>query len=166
MRLYVDTREKWTQAGSRDRHIAEYLERHEIPWHLKKLDIGDYMLEGEPGISIDRKSGLDEVAMNLLNRSDSSRFWREVRRAHADGVELVVLVEVSSEIKTINDVPKWRSKYTQITGSAIVHEMIRLEMAYGVRWCFCSRRSTAKRIVEILSEKVAKNGVKLQERLF
>ena len=63
----------------------------------------------------------------------------------------MILCECGGKVKTINDVPKWRSKYSPVTGRRLVNEMIRLEMAYGVVWRFCDRRSTGKRIVEILS---------------
>ena len=108
------------------------------------------MLDGQPGIVVDRKQSLGEVATNMMNRSDSARFWREVRRAHADGIRLVVLVEHGGQIKSINDVPKWKSKYSPVTGRRLVDEMIRCEMAYGVEWRFCDKRSTARRILEIL----------------
>lgn len=153
MKIIVDSREKWTQPNSTDTHISAYFDRHGIEWEVRKLDCGDYMLDGQPNISVDRKKSLDEVATNLMNRSDSSRFWREIRRAHEQGVKLVILVECGRTVKTINDVPKWRSKYSQITGRRLIDEMIRCEMAYGVRWCFCDRRSTARRIIEILSGK-------------
>lgn len=148
--LIVDSREHWTHPNSTDTHISDYLARHGIQYVVRKLDVGDYMLDGQPGIVVDRKQSLGEVATNMMNRSDSARFWREVRRAHADGIRLVVLVEHGGQIKSINDVPKWKSKYSPVTGRRLVDEMIRCEMAYGVEWRFCDKRSTARRILEIL----------------
>lgn len=150
--LAVDSREQWTQSRSTDTHIKDYFERHRIPYKVVALSVGDYTYENH-NIAVDRKHNLDEVARNLTNRSDSSRFWREVRRAYQQGIQLVVLVESGPSVLSINDVPKWKSKYSQVTGRSIQTEMIRLEMAYKVRWCFCSRRSTAKRIIEILEGK-------------
>lgn len=152
MRVVVDSREQWTQ-GRRNGRIGAYFDRVGIPYTVRKLDIGDYMSEDNPYLSIDRKQNLDEVASNLLNRADSSRFWREVRRAAKEKVFLVILVEQGGDIRSINDVPKWRSKYTQITGRSLIDQMIRLEMAYGIRWVFCDKRSTGKRIVELLEGK-------------
>ncbi len=151
--LIVDSREQWTQPRSRDEHIKRYLERHGIEYAIRKLDCGDYMMEENPLLTVDRKQSLEELSRNLMNRSDSSRFWREVRRAHASGIQLVVLVESGPAVLEINQVPKWRSKYSQVTGRRLIDEMIRLEMAYGVRWSFCSKTSTGKRIVEILEGK-------------
>lgn len=158
--LIVDSREKWTHPNSTDYHIRKYLERHGIAWEVRKLNVGDYMLDDNPDLAIDKKQNLDEVSRNLMNRNDSSRFWREVRRAHADGIKLVILVEHGGHIKTINDVPKWRSKYSPVTGRRLINEMIRCEMAYGVTWQFCDKRSTARRILEILEYPSTMKGVK------
>lgn len=150
--LIVDSREQWTQERSTDTHIKDYFDRHGIEYEVRKLDVGDYMIEGQPHIVVDRKQSLGECAMNLMNRSDSARFWREVRLANERGVNLIVLVEHGGQIKTINDVPKWKSRYSPVTGRRLIDEMIRLEMSYGVVWQFCSKKSTGKRIIEILSE--------------
>ena len=151
--LKIDSREQWTQSRSKDVHIRNYLDRHGIEYEVRKLDVGDYMLDENPKLCIDRKHNLEEVARNLMNRSDSARFWREVRRAHESGVQLVILVESGPSVLSINDVPKWKSKYSQVTGRRIINEMVRLEMSYGVRWAFCSKTSTGKRIMEILNGK-------------
>lgn len=149
MTILCDSREKWTQAGSGDRHISRYFDELGIDWDVRKLDVGDYMLPGGR-VAVDRKQNLDELATNLMNRSDSARFWREVRRAHAQGLRLVVLCEHGGKIHTANDVPLWRSKHSPVTGRRLLDEMIRCEMAYGVTFLFCDKRTTARRIVEIL----------------
>ena len=153
MKIIVDSREKWTNPNSLDTHIKDYFDRHEIDYEIRKLDVGDYMIDGDGTISVDRKCGLVEVSRNLTNKSDSARFWREVRRAHEQNMKLVVLVESGNKIKSINDVSKWKSPYSPVSGRTILDEMVRLEMAYGVTWKFCNRRSTAKRIVDILTRK-------------
>lgn len=150
--LLVDSREKWTQGGSRDAHIREYLDRHEIPYLVKKLDVGDYTLPGSR-IVVDRKQNLDEVSKNLTNPTDSARFMREVRRAREQGLQLVVLVEHGYYIKTMDDVKNWRSKYTGVSGYLLSRQMRRVSLAYGVRWEFCHKRNVTKRIIEILTER-------------
>lgn len=152
--LLVDSREKWTQPNSEDHHISDYLDNHGIQYVVRKLDVGDYMLDDQPNLVVDRKQSLGEVATNMMNRSDSARFWREVRRAHAENIHLVVLVEHGGTIKSINDVPKWKSKYSPVTGRRLVDEMVRCEMAYGVEWQFCDKRVTGRRIMEILSRQL------------
>lgn len=154
MKIICDSREKWTQGASKDRHISSYFDRHGIQWEVRKLDTGDYMLDGQSDRTVDRKQSLEELSRNLLNRKDSSRFWREVRRAHDSGMQLIVLVESGRAIKTINDVPRWQSKYSFVTGRRLLDEMIRLEYSYGVQWAFCDRRSTGRLIIELLGGKV------------
>lgn len=150
--LIVDSREKWTQPGRKpDTHISAYLERHKIPYTVRKLDVGDYMLEGGL-VSVDRKQGLEEVSRNLLNPSDKKRFWNEVRLAHSLGIKLVVLVE-DSKRKTVEDIHGWRSAYTRVTGAAIIKQIERLRLCYGVEFVFCPKRSAARRIIEILEKK-------------
>ena len=147
--LYVDSREKWTQTGSRDKHIKNYLDRNGVQYEVRALDVGDYMLEGGT-ITVDRKYGIDELAKNLTNKADHARFMREVRRAYATRITLIVLVEQRG-IKGTNDVLKWRSKHTSVTGAALVREMFRIRMAYGVKFLFCDKLSTGRRIMEILT---------------
>lgn len=151
MKIIVDSREKWTQPNSADTRIRDYFDRHGIAYAVQKLDVGDYALNGTKTV-IDRKQSLEELSRNLLNRSDSSRFWREVRRAHEQGIKLIVLCEHGGKIKTIRDVAGWKSKYSPASGRRLLDEMVRLEMSYGVRWVFCGKRSTGKMIVQLLEE--------------
>lgn len=159
MKLIVDSREKWTQPGSTDRHIPDWFEKHGIEYEVRKLDVADYMIEGHPELVVDRKISMEEIARNLMNRNDSARFWREVRRAHEQHIKLVILCECGGQIKSINNVTKWKSKYSPVTGRRLINEMIRLEAAYGVVWQFCDKRSTARRIVEILSGSDGNAGI-------
>ena len=148
--LICDSRERWTQPGRKpDTHISAYLERHSIPWAVRKLDVGDYMLEGG-SVTVDRKQGLEEVSRNLLNPADKKRFWNEVRLAHGLGIKLVVLVE-DSKHKAPGDILGWRSSYSPVTGYAIFRQMERLRLGYGVEFVFCPKRYAARRILEILS---------------
>ena len=91
-----------------------------------KLDVGDYMSDENPNITVDTKYGLDELAKNLTNKADHARFMREVRRAYAARITLIVLVEQRG-IKGTNDVLRWRSKHSPVTGAALVREMFRTD---------------------------------------
>lgn len=147
--LICDSREHWTHERSRDKRLKTYFERHGIMYRVETLNVGDYMLEGG-SVSIDRKSGLDELAKNLTNKADHARFMREVRRAFDAGIRLVILVEQRG-IKGTQDLLKWRSKHSGVTGTALVREMFRLEMAYRVKFEFCDPMQTGRRIMEILT---------------
>lgn len=147
--LICDSREHWTHEGSRDRHIKSYLERNKIEYRVEALDVGDYMMDGGK-ITVDRKQNLDELAKNLTNKADHARFMREVRRAYAARITLIVLVEHRG-IKGTQDVLLWRSKHSPVTGAALVREMFRIRMAYGVKFLFCDKLSTGRMIMEILT---------------
>ncbi|MEE1138602.1 MAG: ERCC4 domain-containing protein [Acutalibacteraceae bacterium] len=144
MRIIVDTREQ------KNSHILKYFAIHDIDYIEKKLDVADYQIEGKTDIAIDRKQNLDELARNLMNRADHSRFWKEVRRAKEQGTKMIVLCEHGGQIKSIPDVSGWHSKYSPVSGRALMDEIYRVHIAYGVEFLFCSKRSTAKRILELL----------------
>lgn len=146
MTIIEDTRNK----EGKHNNVKAYCERYEIELVRKKLDVGDYMLP-DGKVSIDTKENLSELATNLMNRTDRSRFWREVRRAREHGIKLIVLCEHGEGIRTLPDVAKWRSKFSPVSGRALIDEMFRVQMAYGVEWQFCEKKDTGREIVRILS---------------
>lgn len=143
-RYIFDTREK------RNEHIKAYFDKHGIEYEIRKLDVGDYQIEGKPQISVDRKINLQELSKNLMNAKDHSRFWKEVRRAREQKIKLFVLVEHGGKIKSIEDVALWQDKYSGVSGRALMNEIYRVHISYGVEFIFCDKRSTAKKILEIL----------------
>jgi len=143
--IVCDTREK------KNEHILRYLDFWGIPYRVEKLDTGDYLDDVRPDVVIDRKQNLAELCGNLFS-GDKCRFWREVRRAKTDRIRLIFLIEQGGKFKTLQDVPQWKSRFTKITGYQLYNEMCRCHIAYGVEFWFCDKRSTGKRIVEILAK--------------
>ena len=144
--IICDSREKKNQ------HILRYLEYWDIPYEVRKLETGDYMDDTNPNLVIDRKQNLDELCGNLFS-PDKSRFWREVRRSKKEHLRLIFLIEHGGKIKTLRDVPQWKSRYSRITGYQLYNEICRCHIAYGVEFWFCDKRNTGKRIVEILASR-------------
>lgn len=144
--IICDTRERKNQ------HILDYFDRHNIEYEIRKLDTADYWNDENPNVLIDRKQNLNEVAQNLCS-VDSSRFWREIRRSYSEKKKMIILVEHGSNIKSLADVSSWQSKYSRISGSRLQQEMYRIGISYNITWEFCSKRSTGKRIMELLTEK-------------
>lgn len=144
--IICDSREKKNQ------HILRYLEYWNIPYEVRKLETGDYMDDTNPNLVIDRKQNLDELCGNLFS-PDKSRFWREVRRSKKEHLRLIFLIEHGGKIKTLRDVPQWKSRYSRITGYQLYNEICRCHIAYGVEFWFCDKRNTGKRIVEILASR-------------
>jgi len=147
MTIYRDTRDK---AGKHD-NVDNYLLKcgHEIV--CRKLDVGDVMAEGVPGVSIDLKRNLGELSKNLMNRTDHSRFYKEVRRAREQGIKLYILCEHGGKVKSIQDVAQWSDKYSGVSGRALMEAIYRCHISYQVEFIFTNKRSTGRRIIEILT---------------
>ena len=146
-KVIIDSREKKCE------HIKAYFEKHGIEYEIKKLDVGDYQINGNSQISVDRKQNLSEISKNLMNAKDHSRFWKEVRRSRDQGVKLFVLIEHGGRIKSIEDVARWSDKYSGVSGRRLADEIYRVHIAYGVEFLFCDKRSTGRRIIELLEAK-------------
>ena len=150
MRIVVDTREK-------PRAIVKILETFEaegIEVVRRALPFGDYIDPDRPGIAIDRKKSLGEVAFNLASK-DTARFLREVERANRSGWRLIVLVEHSNRVKCLEDVIRWnnpRLKESPLTvdGERLFKKMHMMANYYGFEWAFCDKLHTGKRIISIL----------------
>lgn len=144
--IYVDTREKkWD-------HIKAYFEKNDIEYEMHKLDVGDYMISGQNRLTIDRKQNMQEMYQCLV--ADRGRFGREVMRAYQHGQKLIVLIEHGGKIHSIDDVSSWKPKYGTVPSSEIAKRMVRLHIAFGVEFLFCSKRSTGSRIADILNNSV------------
>ena len=142
--IIVDSREK------KNSHILKYFIKNDIDYIVQKMDVADYQIEGKDNLVIDRKQNLDELSRNLTNRSDHARFWKEVRRAKERGIKMIVLCEHGGQIKNIQSVANWVSKYSPVSGRHLMEEIYRVHIAYGVDFLFCDKRSTGKVIIELL----------------
>ena len=152
MKIIVDSREKKCD------HIKAWFDKNGIEYEVKKLDVGDYMLTDNPKISVDKKQNLSELSRNLTNKADHSRFWKEVRRAREKGIKLYILCEHGGKIKSIQDVAQWHDKYSGVSGRHLMEEIYRVHISYSVEFIFCSKRQTAKKIFQILSQNIDKNN--------
>ena len=141
--IICDTREKANQK------ILQYFETHKIPYIEQKLETGDYMASEKMDITIDRKKNLGELLKNMCS-SDKSRFWREIRRSQKEGIKFIILCEHSGRYKTIKDVAEYKDKYSKVSGRELMNRMYAAHIAYGVEFLFCDKRSTGRKIVELL----------------
>ena len=142
--IICDSREK------KNAHILRYFDRNGIDYKIKKMDVADYQTEGRDKLVIDRKQNLDELATNLTNPKDKGRFWREVRRAHASGIKMIVLCEHGKGVKSIPDVVGWNSKYSPVNGRILQEKIYQCHISYGVEFLFCRKSETAAKIIELL----------------
>ena len=150
--LLIDSREKPKAIKS----IVKYFDSIGLHHETSKLLIGDYMDWNRPGIVVDRKQNIAELAKNCTQ--DHERFRRELERAKKAGTTLVLLVEQNRykdrdnwiRVETIEDLMLWSSPHTTIVGEK-VYRVLRSWMAkYPLQVQFCDKRQTGKRIIEII----------------
>jgi ERCC4-type nuclease len=149
MRIVVDTREK-PRAIVR---IMKTFDREGVEVVRRALPFGDYLNPERPGIVIDRKQNLLEVASNLVQ--DRARFLREVDRANRAGARLIILVEHSNRIQRLEDVVHWNNPRLKVSplavdGPRLFRIMHAMGNKYGFEWAFCDKIHTGRRIIELL----------------
>lgn len=179
MIILVDTLEK------KNKHITDAFEAACISWRPLRLKQGDYMKNGVDATTIDRKSGLQEVYGNLIGK-EHARFKRECDRAMEAGQRLIVLVEThyeerhkwcvckEPEIKTLEDVHKWRNPREKlfysspqliingrkprppVSAKQLQKIMETMAAEHGVEWMFVRSEDCGKKIIEILKKSIDK----------
>ena len=121
--VIVDTREKVNE------HIVNKFIENNIDYKLEKLNIGDYAIVDMngymPKIVIERKASLDELLQNLIDRnsldeeSQVNRFHRELVRAEALGIRVILIIE---NLNWYSDILKhnYRSKITPAAARGLI----------------------------------------------
>lgn len=150
--IIVDSREK-PKAIER---TLQYFSDHGIEYEVSKLLFGDYMDWNRPGIVVDRKQNIAELAKNCT--VEHERFRREMDKARKAGATLVVLVEQNRykdrgewvEVDSIEDLLRWSSPHTMVRGEKVYRVLASWTAKYPLRVEFCDKRSTGRKIVEIL----------------
>ena len=145
--MICDSREK------KNGHIIKYLEKNNIPYMVRKMDVADFQVAGRDNLVIDRKQNLDELSANLTSPMDKGRFMREVRRSSARGIKMIVLCEHGGDIHNIADISKWNSRYSGVSGRDLMELVYKCHISYGVEFMFCKKSETPKKIVELLGVK-------------
>lgn len=150
--LIIDSREKPKATETIRKQFAEAGIRYEV----SKLLFGDYMDYNRPGLVIDRKQNIAELAKNCTWERD--RFRAELERVRAAGAELVILVEQERykdrdkwvHINSISDLMLWSSPHTTIRGEKVFRVLSSWVAKYPLRVEFCDKRMTGKKILEII----------------
>ena len=150
--VIIDSREK-PKAITK---IIDYFMQHGIEYDTSKLLFGDYMDYNRPGLVIDRKQNIAELAKNCT--VDHERFKRELERAKKAGAELVILVEQNRykdrdrvvKVNDIIDLLTWSSPHTMVTGEKVYRVLASWSAKYPIRVVFCDKRTTGKMIDKIL----------------
>ena len=149
--VLMDTREKPKAVQT----IMKQFEAAGVRVIRTKLWVADYQLFDNPHLVVDRKQNLSELCNNVVQ--DHKRFRDELIRAQEVGISVVVLVEHGGGIKSLDDVPNWVNPRLKVSPLAVSGERLykilkAMEYTYKVRFEFCDKRQTGKRILEILME--------------
>jgi len=150
--LIIDTREK----PDKITHIIKTFEAVGIKYEKSKLLFGDYMDWNRPGIVIDRKKNIAELAKNVT--VELKRFTAELERAKAAEARLVILVEQNRykygdewrRVRTIEDLILWSNPHSAIQGEKVFRTLAALCNRYDIIVMFCDRRKTGTKILEVI----------------
>ena len=151
MEIWVDSREK---SRAIQRILAEF-DKQEVKYAVTKLFVGDYMNLDNPRLAIDRKQSLSELCVNVAQ--DHKRFVAELERAKEFGIKLIILCEHGVAIKSMSDVLNWKNPRLKLSPMAVSGERLyriltTISVKYDIRFEFCNKAQTGKRIIELLGK--------------
>lgn len=168
MLIMVDTREKQRAI----RKILKGFDERNIQYVSSKLYVGDYMSLDNPRLIIDRKQNLQELCGNVCQQHE--RFKKELIKAMQANIQLIVLIEHGPDVQSLEDVYFWknprkhevrwrvvngkREKYIvsakAVDGNQLYKSLCTIRDRYNVRFEFCEKKDTGKKIIELLGETV------------
>ena len=163
MTIQIDSRE---HKKERER-IENQFDKLGIKHFVSKLFVADYMNLDNPRLVIDRKQDLSELCGNVCQQHE--RFRNELIRAKENGIQIIILIE-EPDIKSLVDVwfwenprkhaYKWKminghpwkveSNKKPLQGKQLYKSLDTIEKRYGVRFEFCDKKNTGKKIAELL----------------
>lgn len=149
MNIQIDTREK----ARAIKNIIAYFDERCVKHYTSKLFVGDYMSLDNPRLIIDRKQNLLELCSNVCQEHE--RFTAELKRAQENGIKIIILCEHGGQLKSLEDVKKWKNPRLRTSPKAVSGEQLykilrTINFRYGVDFVFCDKRMTGKMIVDIL----------------
>lgn len=165
MVIQCDTREHKSEWD----RIRNQFESLGVRFFRSKLYCGDYQSLENAKLCIDRKKDLNELCSNVCQQHE--RFKAELLRAREAGIQMIILVEHGEDIKTIGDVYFWENPRKHqvrwktingkkvktvvsekaVDGCQLYKSLCTIKDRYGVRFEFCDKSETGKKIVELLS---------------
>ena len=167
MDIQIDSREK-ARAITK---IIKTFDENGVNHFSSKLLVGDYMNLDNPRLIIDRKQNLQELCRNVCQQHE--RFKKELIKAMQANIQLIILVEHGPDVKSIEDVYFWqnprkhevkwrmvngkREKYVvsakAVDGNQLYKSLCTIRDRYNVRFEFCEKKDTGRRIMELLGDK-------------
>lgn len=142
--------------------------REQIPWDftffganqkVKKLDTGDYSLEGlEDKFCIERKMSTGEIAINLGSKNKT--FVKELDRIMEFEYKFLICefsIKTLLSFPAFSGIPKDKLKFVRMSANYIVSLLGKYEEKYGLEIIYCNDKNEATNIAyEIMKEVYAK----------
>ena len=150
MIIQIDTREK---ARAIEMILREF-DKQGVKHISSKLYAGDYIDMEHPLLIIDRKHNSREIASNVT--SEHQRFKAELEKVKEIGARMIILIEEDTidgqPIESLEDIMLWEPKPGQgtVSGMRVYKILANWVRTYPLEVQFCNKRSTGKRIIEIL----------------
>lgn len=154
-KILYDTREQVND------HILAYFDKQKLPYKKQKIDEGDYTAvitaRPEMGITrdiyfpvgVERKNSVDELANNLVEKTDTRddiRLERELIRAKMKGVKIFLVVEDPNGLENIIK-GNYRSLYKP---KAFMGRLTALQNRYIQNTVFTAPKDTGYHIYRLL----------------
>ena len=164
MDIQIDSREK----ARAIKKIVQTFEKESVNYFTSKLLVGDYMNLDNPRVIIDRKQNLQELCGNVCQQHE--RFKKELIKAMQANIQLIILVEHGPDVQTLEDVYFWqnprkhevrwkmvdgkRQRYVEsnkaVDGNQLYKSLCTIRDRYNVRFEFCEKKDTGRKIIELL----------------
>lgn len=157
--IQIDSREK-TRAIAK---IISEFERRGIKHYISKLWAGDYMSLDNPRLIIDRKQNLSEICANVCQHHE--RFRNELIRAQEHGIKLIILIEHSNQIKSIDDVETWKNPRRYVKSKAWVDDALAID-ENGEEYWIVGHWKTVVKETKAMTGKTLAQVMRTQERKY
>lgn len=157
--IQIDSREK---ARAITKIIDEF-DRQGVKHYISKLWTGDYMSLDNPRLIIDRKQNLSEYCSNTCQNHD--RFRSELIRAQENGIKLIILIEHSNRIKSINDVETWENPRRTVKTKVWIEDMPAIN-ELGEEYWIAGHYETVETETKAMTGKTLAQVMRTQERKY
>lgn len=127
---------------------------------VKKLDTGDYSIEGlEDVLCIERKGSLVEFYGNITQ----DRFWNEMERMKMYEFKFVIIEANLKDVMNIPyslNVPKAVWSKFKISPKFMLRQITRMEIDYGINVIFAGDTETAVEVATSIMKRVYENKLR------
>jgi hypothetical protein len=154
-----DSREK---ARAITKIISEF-DRQGVKHYISKLWAGDYMSLDNPRLIIDRKQNLSEYCANTCQNHD--RFRNELIRAQENEIKLIILIEHSNRIKSIDEVETWENPRRKVKSRVWVEDTLTTD-GNGEEYWIAGHYETAEIETKAMTGKTLAQVMRTQERKY